>query len=88
LHYVLLFPRGEDGWHPWIPFRDIQIDTVINMNQDNANYDENNENSSESENDNLHVTKHKYVTLMQFYSYRLQVQTKKELGLHLADRLF
>ncbi|CAH1771184.1 5702_t:CDS:1, partial [Entrophospora sp. SA101] len=22
LHYVLMFPRGEDGWHPYIPIKE------------------------------------------------------------------
>jgi len=25
LHYVLLFPKGEDGWHPRIPIRGAQL---------------------------------------------------------------
>jgi len=25
LHYVLLFPKGENGWHPRIPIRDAQL---------------------------------------------------------------
>ena len=25
LHYVLLFPKGENGWHPRIPIRGAQL---------------------------------------------------------------
>ncbi|CAG8637245.1 13302_t:CDS:2 [Cetraspora pellucida] len=57
LHYVLLFPRGED---------DSMCD----------------------DNESSHIARHRFVTLMQFYAYRLHVRIKERSGLHLADCLF
>ena len=34
LHYVLMFPRGEDGWHPNIPIRNEEI-SEINEDEEN-----------------------------------------------------
>src|SRR3954469_22190197 len=36
LHYVLMFPRGEDGWHPNIPIRNNEEVSEISDN-DEAN---------------------------------------------------
>ena len=36
LHYVLMFPRGEDGWHPNIPKRNNEEILEIS-NSDEAN---------------------------------------------------
>src|SRR5436190_19683845 len=34
LHYVLMFPRGEDGWHPNIPICNEEI-SEINEDEEN-----------------------------------------------------
>jgi hypothetical protein len=57
LHYPLLFPYGEDGWHP-----NIQLNGVIA----NANLDEDHVEESELQ------RKHCNVTMAEFYGYRLQ----------------
>ncbi len=57
LHYPLLFPYGEDGWHP-----NIQLNGVIA----NADLDEDHVEESELQ------RKHCNVTMAKFYGYRLQ----------------
>jgi len=57
LHYPLLFPYGEDGWHPNILLNGVIVDT--NLDEDHA---------EESE----HQRKHRNVTMAEFYGYRLQ----------------
>ncbi len=62
LHYPLLFPYNEDGWHPNILFNDVVV-------QD-ANVDLDEEYAKEFE----HQRKHRNVTMAEFYGYRLQHQ--------------
>jgi hypothetical protein len=59
LHYPLLFPYSEDGWHPNIP-----LNGVVLQNAD-ANLDE--DHAEESK----HHRKHRNVIMAEFYSYRL-----------------
>ncbi|UZO22173.1 uncharacterized protein OCT59_014543 [Rhizophagus irregularis] len=63
LHYVLMFPRGEDGWHPKIP--------IYNKN-DNISIHGNNNEVLEIYSDN-DETDEKYVTAMNYFAYRLQI---------------
>jgi hypothetical protein len=35
LHYVLMFPRGEDGWHPNIPIYNENISEISDENETN-----------------------------------------------------
>jgi hypothetical protein len=57
LHYPLLFPYGEDGWHPNIPFNGVIADA--NLDEDHA---------KESE----HQRKHRNVITAEFYGYQFQ----------------
>ncbi len=57
LHYPLLFPYGEDGWHPNIPLNGVVTDA--DLDEDHA---------GESE---LQI-KHCNVTMAEFYGYQLQ----------------
>jgi hypothetical protein len=57
LHYPLLFPYGEDGWHPNIPLNGVVAD--VNLDEDHA---------EESEPQRKHCN----VTMAEFYGYRLQ----------------
>jgi hypothetical protein len=57
LHYPLLFPYGEDGWHPNISFNGVVVQDV------NTNLDE--DHAEEYE----HQRKHCNVTMAKFYSY-------------------
>jgi len=54
LHYSLLFPYGEDGWHPNIPLNGVVA---------NADLDE--DHAEEYE----HQRKHYNVIMVEFYSY-------------------
>jgi hypothetical protein len=62
LHYPLLFPYDEVGWHPNIPFNGVVVQDV------DADLDE--DHAVESE----HQRKHRNVTMAKFYGYRLQHQ--------------
>lgn len=79
LHYVLLFPRGEDGWHPYLPQTDsgplaprsnAPIPEIIPVDTDRA------------------ITRQTRVTQAQYFSYRLQVREEEGKTLHLSGRLF
>ncbi len=54
LHYPLIFPYSEDGWHPNILFNGVVVD---------ADLDENHAKGSE------HQRKHCNVTMAEFYGY-------------------
>jgi hypothetical protein len=60
LHYPLLIPYGEDGWH-----LNISLNGVV-LQDANANLDENHAKEFE------HHRKHRNVTMAEFYDYRLQ----------------
>lgn len=76
LYYVLMFPRGENGWHPNIP---ICVATNI---QDENKSEINNNKDEESE-------LHKYVTTMIYFAYHFQIShLGKTLTLHWYGHLF
>jgi hypothetical protein len=57
LHYPLLFPYGEDGWHLNIPLNGVVLQDVdVDLDEDHA---------KESE----HHKKHHNVTMAKFYGY-------------------
>jgi hypothetical protein len=59
LHYLLLFPYGEDGWHPNIPLNGVVMQDVdANLDEDHAE-------------EFKHQRKHRNVTMAEFYNYRL-----------------
>jgi len=72
LRYVLLFPTGQLGWHPKIPYQEIE--NAIQPNEDEDN-DENNENQ-------------RCVSMAQFYKYQLHIRTVGSNHLFLAGSLF
>jgi len=72
LHYPLLFPYGEDGWHPNIP-----LDGVL------ADVDLDEEHAEESE----LQRKHYNVTMVKFYGYRLQHRDIDGIALLWGDQL-
>jgi hypothetical protein len=37
-HYPLLFPYGEDGWHPNIPLNGVVVD--VDLDEDNVGLSE------------------------------------------------
>jgi hypothetical protein len=54
LHYLLLFPYGEDGWHPNIPLNGVVVD--VDLDEDHAGEFE-------------LQRKHCNVTMAEFYGY-------------------
>jgi len=72
LHYPLLFPYGEDGWHPKISLNGVVADT--NLDEDHA---------GESD----LQRKHYNVTMTEFYGYQLQHRDIDGIALLRGDRL-
>jgi hypothetical protein len=72
LHYPLLFPYGEDGWHP-----NILLNGVV----DDVDLDEDHAGESEFQ------RKHCNVTMVEFYGYQLQHQNTDGIALLRGDRL-
>ena len=60
LHYVLLFPRGEFGWHKRIPHKDVNLPQVNNNEEIEMEDPDDNSNSQ-----------HKRVTQREFYAHML-----------------
>jgi hypothetical protein len=75
LHYPLLFPYSEDGWHPNISFNGVVVQDA------DADLDENHVEESE------HQRKHRNVTMVKFYGYRLQHQDTDGIALLRGNRL-
>ncbi|CAG8765712.1 10251_t:CDS:1 [Cetraspora pellucida] len=79
LHYVLMFPRGEDGWHYNIPTSNIDFSTFLS--------------SSTALDAFIMNEKEIYtiqtVTAMRYYAYQLHFGCPNEpVVLHLFGRLF
>jgi len=72
LHYPLLFPYGEDGWHPNIPLNGVITDA--DLDEDHV------------EKVKLQI-KHCNVTMAEFYGYRLQHRDTDGIALLQGDRL-
>ncbi len=72
LHYPLLFPYSEDGWHSNIPLNGVIAD---------ADLDEDHAGESELR------RKHCNVTMAEFYGYRLQHRDTDGIALLRGDRL-
>jgi hypothetical protein len=72
LHYPLLFPYGEDGWH---------LNILLNGVVADANLGEDHVGESELQ------RKHCNVTMAKFYGYRLQHQDTDGIALLWGDRL-
>jgi hypothetical protein len=72
LHYPLLFPYGEDGWHPKIPLNGVVADG--DLDEDHAGEYE-------------LQRKHCNVTMAEFYGYRLQHRDINGIALLRGDRL-
>ncbi len=75
LHYPLLFPYGEDGWHLNIPLNGVVLqDADADLDEDHV---------EESE----HHKKHRNVTMAKFYGYRLQHWNNDGIALLRGDWL-
>jgi hypothetical protein len=75
LHYLLLFPYGEDGWNP-----NISLNGVVVQDAD-ADLDENHVEESK------HQRKHRNGTMIKFYGYRLQHRDTNGIVLFRGDQL-
>ncbi len=57
LHYLLLFPYGEDGWHSNIPLNGVVVhDADVDLDEDHVKEFE-------------HKKKHRIGTMAKFYGY-------------------
>ncbi len=72
LHYPLLFPYGEDGWHPNILVNAVVVD--VDLDEDHAR-------------ESGLQRKHCNVIMAEFYSYRLQHRDTDGIALLRGDRL-
>jgi hypothetical protein len=72
LHYLLLFPYGEDGWHP-----NILVNVVV------ADVDLDEDHARESELQRKHCN----VTMAEFYGYRLRDRNTYGIALLRGGRL-
>jgi hypothetical protein len=68
LHYILLFPYGECGWHLGVPFHDAQA-----ADEDEGHDEERNNNGDDDEEPGIAVVWRKVtkVTHTRFHAYRL-----------------
>ena len=83
LHYVLMFPRGEDGWHP-----NISIHNDLMRGEDgwHPNIPHNDEVFDDEGEANISS---KCISAMNYFAYRLQVGRPNEpVTLHYYGRLF
>ncbi len=75
LHYPLLFPYDEDGWHPNISFNGVIVqDLDADLEEDHAEEFE-------------HQRKHCNVTMAEFDGYRLQQRNIDGIALLRGGRL-
>jgi hypothetical protein len=75
LHYPLLFPYSEDGWHSNILLNGVVVHDV------DADLDEDHWEKSE------HQRKHYNLTMAEFYGYRLQHRDIDGIALLQGGRL-
>jgi hypothetical protein len=75
LHYPLLFPYSEDGWHPNILFNGVVLqDATADLDEDHVEEFERHR-------------KHHNVTMAEFYAYHLQHRNIDGITLLWGDRL-
>ncbi len=72
LHYPLLFPYNEDGWHPNILLNGVVVD--VNLDEDHAG-------------ESKLQRKHCNVIMAKFYGYRLQHRDTNGIALLRGDQL-
>ncbi|CAG8726587.1 25174_t:CDS:10, partial [Cetraspora pellucida] len=80
LHYVLMFPRGEDGWHLYIPTTDMSFSISLPSNSEP-------ELLIIDEEEGICIIK--YITAMKYYAYHLYLGCPNKLiVIYLFGRLF
>ncbi len=76
LHYVLLFPTGQLGWHPKIQY----VGGQNNEGQENAALELNDENPA--------AKKRNYVSMAEYFAYRIHKRQNQTLHIFQAGKLF
>ena len=85
LHYVLMFPRGEDRWYPNIP---IYNELMLPRGEWHPNIPHNDEILEINDEDEANISS-KCISAMNYFAYRLQVGRPNEsVTLHYYGRLF
>jgi hypothetical protein len=80
LHYVLLFPTGQLGWHPRIEFKAGEL--VPDAEELEPNTGENNEGQVQPS------KKRKYISQTEYFRYRLHPCFEKSNHIFIAGKLF
>jgi hypothetical protein len=80
LHYVLLFPTGQLGWHPHIEFKAREM--VPDAGELDLNAGEDNEGQIQSS------KKRKYISHTEYFRYRLHPCIGESLHIFMAGKLF
>ena len=80
LHYVLLFPTGQLGWHPCIEYKAGEM--VPDAGELEPNAGENNEGQIQPS------KKRKHITQTEYFSYRLHPRVGESLHLFMTGKLF
>jgi hypothetical protein len=80
LHYVLLFPTGQLGWHPRIEYKAGEM--VPDAGELEPNDGENNEGQGQPS------KKRKYITQTEYFSYRLHPRMGESNHIFRAGKLF
>jgi hypothetical protein len=75
--YVLLFPYGENGWHPKIPLN--LPDEVVDEEEEDRDAGDEEQNNSNKRN---------YMSILEYYAYRLHQRATDSSHLFLAGNLF
>lgn len=77
--YVLLFPYGENGWHPYIP---------LNLPAADVDHEQEERDVGEEEPNQTDETNHrKTVTVLEYYAYRLHQRATDSLHIIRAGNL-
>ena len=80
LHYVLLFPTGQLGWHPHIEYKAGEM--VPDADELEPNAGENNEGQVQPS------KKRKYITQTEYFRYHLHPGTGESSHIFMAGKLF
>jgi len=80
LHYVLLFPTGQLGWHPCIEYKAGEM--VPDAGELEPNAGENNEGQVQPS------KKRKYITQTEYFAYRLHPCFEESNHIFRAGKLF
>ena len=80
LHYVLLFPTGQLGWHPHIEYKAGEV--VPDVGELEGNAEEKNEGQVQPS------KKRKFITQTEYFCYHLHPCLGESLHIFMAGKLF